>query len=409
MRQSAVSVLTSLLATLVVLCTAVPAALAQGGADNPSGQINVAVLNLEGDGVDDKLLETLTSVLRNEAQQYSSYDIVNQSPVNLSEIVVVLGCNTDNPTCLKQAAEQLDARVLIYGRVEKVEQAHRVTIKIFDADTGKIERRLVRTLVNEKDPVVAFRKQIQSMFQLDKARQATRLQIGSNVEGAKIKVNGTMIGTAPVERKGLPPATYDVEVDAEGYTTWKASIELTPGADIRLWAPLTKAAEPQASDADHVAQSDTDAAGDTTTVGGPNLDDGTSPPEVSVSEGPNWAAWSAVGVGGVALAGSGVMAYMMSQTEDDLVAHDADRYQMSRDAYLSKRADIVDTGQSYELAHRVLLGVGAVSVVAGTVWLIIDNAESDAPMARNDLPVDSAERQWDVRVSPTGVSALVNW
>ncbi len=404
MNNPAASLMHLLLAGVVALVVAVPTARAQ--ADND--QINVAVLNLEGKGVDAKLLATLTSVLRNEAQQYASYDIVNQSPVNLSEIAVVLGCSTDSPSCLKQAAQQLDARVLIYGTVEKVAQAHRVTIKIFDADTGKVERRLVRTLVNKKDPVVAFRKQIESMFEVKKAQKGTRLQIGSNVEGAKIRVNGTMIGTAPLERKGLPPATYDIEVFHDGYTPWKVSIELTDGADIRLWAPLQKAPEPSVAHAEPSATGEQAGTDATTSAHPPRTSPAhtafseTAPPQVDYADGPNWGAWSAVGVGCVALAGSGAMAYMMKSTEDDLAAHDAKRYTMSRDAYLSKRADIVDTGKSYELSHRVLLGVGTVSVVAGSIWLIVDHYQ--------DSEADQADaRQWDLGVSPRGVSALVNW
>lgn len=402
MNTTAVSVLRTLLALLVTLFVAVPAVHAQDSGE----AINVAVLNLEGDGVDKKLLETLTSVLRNEAQQYSDYDIVNQSPINLSEIVVVLGCDTNNPTCLKQAAQQLDARVLIYGSVEKVEQAHTVTIEVFDANTAKVEQRLVRTLVNKDDPVIAFRKQIQSLFGSQKATEGTRLQIGSNVEGAAVRVNETMIGTAPVERKGLPPGTYSVEVSKKGYETWKVSIELTEGADIRLWAPLAEATAGAVAQGDSAAGEQKTTRGDTTGMADSGLADsdlgGSSRPPVTGSGGgTNWGAWSAIGVGGVALAGSGAMALLMSSTENDLADHDAQRFQMSRDAYISDRQEIIDTGESYELAHRVLLGVGAVSVVAGTVWLFVDDSEVEEPMAD--------ERNWDVGISPRGVSAHFAW
>ncbi|WP_168210503.1 PEGA domain-containing protein [Persicimonas caeni] len=403
MNTTAVSLVRTLLALLVTLFAAVPMAHAQDTGES----INVAVLNLEGEGVDQKLLETLTSVLRNEAQQYSDYDIVNQSPINLSEIVVVLGCDTNNPTCLKQAADQLEARVLIYGRVEKVEQAHTVTIEVFDADTSKVEQRLVRTIVNKDDPVIAFRKQIQSMFAPDQATEGTRLQIGSNVEGAEVRVNDTMIGNAPVERKGLPPGNYSVEVSQEGYDTWKVSIELTEGADIRLWAPLNETKQPEAvaqKEAGEGTQEgdtgvkvdDSSGLGDSSGMG-----DSSKPPVTGGGGGPNWGAWSAIGVGGVALAGSGAMALLMKGQEDELADHDAQRFQMSRDAYISDRQEIIDTGESYELAHRVLLGVGAVSVVAGTVWLFVDGAEADDPLAD--------ERNWDVSVSPRGVSALFSW
>jgi hypothetical protein len=398
------SILRTLLITLAALVIVVPSVSAQSGGDKKDGALNVAVLNLEGSGVDAKLLETLTSVLRNEAQQHAGYDVVNQSPVNLSEIVVVLGCDTNNPECLEQAAEQLDARVLIYGRVVKVEQAHQVTIEIFDANSAKFERRLVRTLANNADPVVAFRRQTQSIFDPDVDNSGTRLTIGSSVDGATVKINDTMIGNAPVERKGLPPGTYEVEVSNEGYEPWTKSVDLIEGGDIRLWAPL-KEVEPEkvapGPVADKTGAEDPSSAGSDAAPGAAGYSGGIAPPKSGVGSGPNWGAWSAVGVGGLAVGASLVFGGLMSGTQDDLTAHDARRSELNRDEYIAERDDIVGTGESYELAHRVLLGVGAVSIIAGTAWLLLDDGGVEEPMA--------AAPTWDVAVSPTGVSALVSW
>ena len=383
-----------LLTSLAVLFGVCSPAYAQEG-----DQINVAVLNLEGDGIDQELLETLTSVLRNEAQQYSPYDIVNQSAINLSEIVVVLGCNTDNPTCLKQAAEQLEARVLIYGHVEEVEQAHRVTVEIFNAQSGKVEQRLVRTLVNKRDPVIAFRKQVQKLFETEASEAGTRLQIGSNIEGAKIRVNNTMIGTVPLERKGLPPGRYDVEVYQDGYESWKTTVDLTKGADIRLWAPLQESQKPEPKPVAEASGQEETTAGESSGGEKKMEFEDSSPPPTTAGGGPNWGAWSAIGVGGVALAGSGIMALLMNGTESDLADHDADRHTMDRETYLQERQQIVDTGESYELSHRILLGVGLASVAGGTVWLLIDDEHSTG----------LAKKRWDVQLSPRGVAASWSW
>lgn len=381
-----------LLVCLVAFGVAVPAAHAQDSGE----AINVAVLNLEGNDVDGELLETLTSVLRNEAQQYTSYDIVNQSPINLSEIVVVLGCNTNNPRCLKQAADQLDARVLIYGNVEKLDEVHKVTIEVFDASSGEIEQRLVRTLPDGEDPVVEFRRQLESLFTGEPVDGDTRLRIGSSVEGAKIKINDTMIGTAPIERKGLPVGSYDVRVYADGYESWTATVELAAGDDVRLWAPLTAAKE-GASDQDAVAQGD---SGGQDSTGSGQTDLVVDAPPSSGSETTNIGAWSAIAVGGISLGGSALMGGLMLGAEDDLVELDANSQEQDRDSYLTEREDIINRGESYELAHRVLLGVGALSVAGGTMWLLLDSDTEEQPIAR---------RSWDVKLSPRGVDAFFRW
>src|SRR5690554_1453143 len=195
MYKKKVFFIQALVATLFLWGVSANIAFAQ---DNDEA-LNVAVLNLEGSGVDPQLLDTLTSVLRNEAQQFSSYDIVNQSPINLSEVAIVLGCSSESLPCLGRAAEQLDARVLIFGRVEAIDGAHRVTVAIFDAKSGKIVRQLVRTLREQTqggtgesaDTVIAFRKEVQSLFPSDAnpvaEHQPTLLQIDYNVADTAIK------------------------------------------------------------------------------------------------------------------------------------------------------------------------------------------------------------------------------
>lgn len=394
MNKTKVFIIRTLVVVLFFCGVSANSAFAQSQKD----ALNVAVLNLEGPTVDPELLDTLTSVLRNEAQQFSSYDIVNQSAINLSEVAIVLGCDSDSLPCLGRAAEQLDARVLIFGRVEVVDSTHRVTVAIFDAKSGKIVRQLVRTLTNEEqaekgeaaDPVSAFRKEVQSLFPRDTnpvaENQATLLQIESNVEDTTIKLNGTRVGVAPIKRSALPPGLYEIEASRDGYTTWKTQVELIAGADVRVWAPMAKAA---GASEGAVAKSDGMKP--------------VTPPPVPVSSGPNWGAWSAIGVGGVALAGSGVMALMMKNTEDDLNDLDANRDAQDRDAYLNERQGLVDNGESYELAHRVLLGAGAVSVVAGVVWLLVDSGGEAQSAAKSDDP------NWEVGLSTQGVQAQWSW
>ncbi|MGM0557979.1 MAG: PEGA domain-containing protein [Myxococcota bacterium] len=353
-----------------------------------SDKADVAVLNLEGDNVDDQLLKTLTAVLRNEAQKRDDFD-VNQSSITLSEVLVVLGCGTPNPTCLKQAAEQVDAEILVYGSVEKKDERYEVDVEVFDAAQKEITQRVVRTLKTD-DPVVEFREQVRKLFVEEPGDDETRVQIGSNVEGAKIRIKGTVVGTTPLERKGLPPGRYDIEVFADGYTTWKARIELEDGSDIRLWAPLDEKASPQASsDASSSTAGDGSADGSVST---------SSPPEYVTSK-TNWGAWSAVGVGGLSLAGSGVMAFLMSNTQTDLETHydEAGTYDDAA-AWERRRNELIDQGESYELAHRVLLGVGAVSLTTGIVWLLLD--DTGGAESANVI---------DVHVSPTGASATFRW
>lgn len=367
------------------------------GSANAQERISAAVLNLEGENVDDELVTTLTSVVRNEAQQVDKYEVVNKFAINLKDVLLLVGCDSPTRSCLRRAAEQVEARVLIFGEVSATNGNFQTSVNIFDADTGKMINQFTRTLEQTDDPVVAFRKEIETFFADERTVPMTRVQIGSNVEGAKVRLEGTYVGTVPLERKGLPPGTYSIEVFHPDYTSWETRLELTEGADVRLWAPLKPSSSAGGTP---VAQETTNGPGgevesNETTVGetGEPIDNrlsaGAQAPD-SPRGGTNWGAWSTLAVGGLALGGSAVFAVLMSNVESDI--------EQGRETGLTRAEydQLVDDGESYELTHRVLLGVGIVGVIGGVTWLIVDNAMSD-------------EVALDVGVAPNGVEARLRW
>jgi hypothetical protein len=346
------------------------------------GPVAAAILNLEGEDVDPEMTKTLTSIVRNEALQVEKYQVVNKYPIQLQDVLLVLDCSAESPSCLKLISEQVNARVLIYGTVQKRDSRFKIELNVFDAETGRMLNRLVRTLDETTDPVIGFRKEIEAFFAQQRGEALTRLQIGSSVEGARILINGTFVGTVPLERKGLPPGSYDLEVQQEGYEPWKKTVSLAPGADERVWAPLEKMETPEPEVA-----SPTTETGSTTTKTVV-----TSEPDVSAERVPttNWGAWSAVVVGGLSLGGSLGFGLAMENTERTL--------EEENDAGTLTEArldELYDRGENFELAHRVLLGVGAVALTTGVVWLLLDSGERAASL--------------NVGVGVDGVSARLRW
>lgn len=362
-------------AAIMVLCVTMIATPAF--ADR--GALSVAVLNIEGRDIEPGLLRTLTGVLRHEAQQQPQYAVVNPAPINLSEIVVILGCDPAAPSCMRQAAQYIDARVLIYGQVERRSGRYFFNVEIFDAPAGRVLHKMSRTLDASDDPVIAFRQEIEIFFAGQKATLTSRLQIGSNVDGAEIRIEGILVGYSPFERVGLDPGRYEVVVTARGYQDWSVVVEIVEGGELRLWAPLVVAQS--ATPEPPVKVDEPLAVVEPETVHAPSLESrpASGPKSGEVGEDrannprarSNIGAWSALGVGAVALAGSGAMVLMMRDTERELETVRA----LPRDEGQAKYNELVARGEGYETGHKVLLGVGALSMTAGTVWLILRNRQ----------------------------------
>jgi len=170
---------------------------------------------------------------------------------------------------------------------------------VFDSETGKTLDKLSRTInTANEDPVVQIRKEIEAFFAKDRAAPTSRLQIGSNVSDARILIEDTFVGNVPLERKGLPAGRYKIEVNHPDYESWETIVELKDGADINLWAPLKprKTAAPLATESTTPTEKGTAQSTE--------ISKGTEGERVSSV---NWGAWSAIGVGAAALAGSGVL------------------------------------------------------------------------------------------------------
>lgn len=367
---------------------------------------SIAVLNIEGDGVDRDTADTLSAVVRNEAQQIAQYQVVNSTSINLSEVVVLLGCDVSNVECLVQAADQLDANMLVYGLIIQEQDAYRLRLAIFDANLLKITYRMQKVIPSSDDLVFEARQEIETFFQgVKKEQVAARLTLSSNVRGAQVLLDGEPIGNTPLEQQAITPGSYKIEVKKEGFTSWSAEMEFGERAQVKLRAPLKPLPKDVASN-----QTNTTGQGGTsstvvTTVpdnasgqrrGGTGGGIGEDLDVRSQRSGVNIGAVSLVSIGGVGLIASGITALRMNQLSEDLTAR-AQRGELT----VSEREDGIEKGLALQRTHRVLLGVGAVAVAAGGIWLLVDRSSS--------RETNVTLKAVGVEVSTTSVQGVVRW
>ena len=376
------------------------AALAFGASATPAwaqqgARSSMAVLNIEGEGVDRDTADALSAVVRSEAQQIAEYQVVNASPINLSEVVMLLDCDASSTACLRKAAEQLDARVLIYGTMFKEKSGYRLELAIFDAPSGETTHRMRRALPGQ-DLVFESRQEIEAFFSEVRQDQiAAKLSIASNVRGATVTLNGVPSGTTPLEALKIPPGPYAIEVSKPGFESWTLEVELGESATTTLRATLDPAPGEQ-GEATAATSQDLDA---TTTSRqtdplAPRVGGGVGE-ELDVRrrrDGVNLGAISLLSVGGVSLAASSIAAVRMNRLSDELTA-DARAGRLTP----SEREAGIERGLALQRAHRVLLGLGAASALGGAVWLIVDVSREREPGAVS------------LSVSPFGVSATCAW
>ena len=397
-------------------------------AQTPDDPASIVVFKLEGSPDNAELRESLTGVIRDQASGNSRYQLVNDNPVALSDVVVILGCSSVSTTCLGKAADHFDADFLIFGTIEKLDERSRVSVRLFDPNAGRYVRSFGRVMSKMSPPYSEFRKEVDSLLKTEEQRQVTTLKVDSNVSGARVELGGELVGKTPMERRGIAPGRYEVKVHKSGYSTWKSVVELEEGARITLRAPLEKRepaaaaskptqkkekqakATPTPGQKSASSQASAAEGGETTTS--PSSETGYTPKAGGRPSDPNtsdvsgvsaWGPWVTMGVGGASLIVSAIEFAVMNEASNDLEKWRREHPNNPPGRCIPeqpKECEIIDRGEKAETLHRVFLGVGSAAIAGGALWLLLrGNGNSDK----------RASRRWNVGVSPTGVSASWTW
>ncbi|MFB6352015.1 MAG: PEGA domain-containing protein [Bradymonadaceae bacterium] len=418
-------------ATLVVLATGVPSVQAQEA--TASEPASIVVFKLEGNAARDQLRDELTSAMREQVQQSNRYQLVNDNPVLLSDVVVVLGCASASTTCLGKAAEHFGADYLIFGKFEAVGERTRASVRLFDPARSRYVRSFGRVLEKLSPPYQSFRDEVDGLLRTDQQRKrqrerqqekkkVTSLKVTANIEEAKVRLDGEVVGETPLERRGISPGEYRVEVTREGYQSWRTVIQLDEGTNVNLQATLAEKTEPSglseasASAAPDEESTEESASGEESTaepasdVEPSDESSADPPPSAQRSKAASWGPWVAIGLGGAAFIGSAIEFGRMRALQKDLAAGRQRAANGETDEFSAdtkdcpgpgtKECEIISQGENAELAHKILIGAGGVMTAGGLTWLLFRMTGDDG---------DRAARSVDITFTGNGFRASWTW
>lgn len=367
MRRAALGAFALLMAMMMAMGQA---------AAQPGEVVDAVVFELEGAGVEPLLLSNLSAVLRNQALQVGSFRVVNATPLQREETAVVLGCEPAQRACLEQMAEFNNAQVLISGDVRRRNGALVVSVAFFDRlnDAPAIE---VQRELQGSDPVLAFRREVESIFGELAARMTTQLEVRAPQPGDAIRIDGVVVGHGQITRQGLPEGRYRVEVERAGARPYVEEVALGVGEPVVIEvsapapAPQAASAEPAPDVSGSVVRSQRDGI---TPADEARSERGVASlaPPIAPRKRSRLGAYSSLGVGAVALGGAAAMVVLMRGIEEDIATENA-----AGTMTPSRYDELVGRGESYEMAQWVLLGVGIGASTLGVGWLIVSSARGD--------------------------------
>jgi hypothetical protein len=271
---------------------------------------------------DAQVAEQLTKELRARAKTGGPYALAANSDRELIDLKLIENCDDEKPVCMQAiGAKDLHADVLLYGHIEKQNNAYAVTLFLFDVARRTREKTYPETIQVAQASGPALAAEARKIY--SKLTGATEgctivVQTAPSVDGATVTLNGSPKGTTAsgsAMLSGLNEGRYKVGVDAKDYKHWDSpsDVSCVATATATVQAQLTPETTTVATNpVGSTNLENPNETGPTTGPAGPQQQTGSvSNPE---SHGPPWK-YVAIGTGVVGVAGLAVGIFASSELE----------------------------------------------------------------------------------------------
>ena len=207
-----------------ILAVAAPATAAESEAD----RIKLAVLDLQGKGVEASLVQNLTDVATVSLNKLGVFDVLSRADIqqmlSFEEDKQMLGCS--DASCLAEVGGALGVALLISGSVGKVGSNFLVNLTLTDTSSVKVmarEQREVATVEGLTASVEAAARFL--VRELLEGRQGY-LVLKSSESGADVEIDGRIIGVTPLPRQTLSGGPHTLKVVKKGFITWARDVDI---------------------------------------------------------------------------------------------------------------------------------------------------------------------------------------
>lgn len=209
-----------------------------GGAQEDSGKIQIAVLDVVPKGkVDKDLPDVLGLLISARLSQSGAFDVVTQEDVRqmigFEKMKNTLGCELD-ASCLAEIGAALGVPYLLTSQVAKVGSIYILSMSLIDIDQAKgISRDTIKA--SSQDQLIT---ELES--RVDRLVAPLRYSRGGQVaficpeRGALVEVDGRALGVTPLAVQDLPAGPHRIVVTKAGFFRFTRDIDLVPGDTLQV-------------------------------------------------------------------------------------------------------------------------------------------------------------------------------
>ncbi len=217
------------------------------------GLVSVAILPVEVKGLDASLGASITETVTSQLDKTgvlkvpttkSSVDVFNQLQKRKTQLET---CST-RPWCIQTVAKAFNAKVIYHVMATKAQAGVTLTMRIFDAKTGKEMRKAAEFATEDIADIQRAARwaslSVSSPVVSSLINGKGKLLVECSESGSDLTINGKSFGKKTGKGFKVSAGVFDVNVRKDGFVAYRDVVMVKPGEDQVVKAVLTPEARP---------------------------------------------------------------------------------------------------------------------------------------------------------------------
>lgn len=223
---------------------------AQKAVEQESIKLKVAVMTVRvSEKIPEEMGPSLTTALSEELDKTGAFDSLSTEDVKnmlgFEKFKSLVGCETENTSCLAEIGGALGAHFLVVGSVVLIEQIYLIQIQLIQIAKSKAVNRVSREYQGgpvglARDIRVAAKLLVRDVL----AERSGLLEISTTEEGATVKIDDAIRGVTPLDAPvSLSQGVHTLEIEKEGFIRYGRDITILKDSTTSVNARLLPSEE----------------------------------------------------------------------------------------------------------------------------------------------------------------------
>ncbi len=205
-------------------------------------KVSLATMDLKPQGVEASVAQNLTDLVTNQLRELGLFQVTSSQDIrNMLQFQAdkrTVGCESD-VACLVEIGGALGVEYLVAGTVGKLGDTYLLSLRLIHIGEARVEGSAsVSASGIGKEMIDEMGRAVRRLTRSLRRGKSGFVSVTANAEGAKVLLDGKLVGSTPLPLVKVPGGLHDIELEKTGFVTWAGEVDVTPGEQATVHALL---------------------------------------------------------------------------------------------------------------------------------------------------------------------------